>query len=211
MSPSLSDKWREGPLVGVVAQLKPEKGLGTFLEAAARVSPLLPNVRFLVVGDGPLRWELETSTQHLGLDRRVRFLGFRSDARALVELLDVLVVPSLSEGAPLVVLEAMAAAIPVVASAVAGIPDQIRHEMEGLLVPPGDSTALGDALVDLLRNPGRARRLGEAGRRRWASEFNYTTMVRRVEAVYRSALGKPAVQGATPEELVLQTPLGEES
>ena len=211
VSPSLSDKWREGPLVGVVAQLKPEKGLGTFLEAAARVSPLLPNVRFLVVGDDPLRWELETSTQHLGLDRRVRFLGFRSDARALVELLDVLVVPSLSEGAPLVVLEAMAAAIPVVASAVAGIPDQIRHEMEGLLVPPGDSTALGDALVDLLRNPGRARRLGEAGRRRWASEFNYTTMVRRVEAVYRSALGKPAVQGATPEELVLQTPLGEES
>jgi len=121
------------------------------------------------------------------------------------------VVPSLSEGAPLVVLEAMAAAIPVVANAMGGIPDQIRHDREGLLVPPGDSTALGDALLGLLRSPTRARDLGEAGRQRWASEFNHATMVRRVEAVYRSALGKPAVQGATPEELELQTPLGEES
>ena len=210
-SPSLPDEWREEPLVGVVAQLKPEKGLSTFLEAAARVSPLLPDVRFLVVGDGPLRGDLEALAQHVGVDRRVRFLGFRSDARALVELLDVLVVPSLSEGAPLVVLEAMAAGIPVVASAVGGIPEQIRHEKEGLLVPPGDSTALGDALDGLLRNPARARDLGEAGHQRWASKFNYATMVRRVEAVYHSALGKPAMQGATPEEPELQTPLGEES
>ena len=214
-SPLLPDEWREGPLVGVLAQLKPEKGLSTFLEAAAHVSPLLPNVRFLVIGDGPLRGDLEASTQHLGLNQRVRFLGFRSDARALVELLDVLVVPSLSEGAPLVVLEAMAAGIPVVASRVGGIPDQIRHEREGLLVPPGNSAALGNALVGLLRNPARARRLGEAGRQRWASEFSYATMVRRVEAVYRTALGKPAAQAAIPEELELhtepQTPLGEES
>jgi len=79
-SPSLTDEWREGPLVGVVAQLKCEKGLRLFLEAAARVSPLLPNVRFLVVGDGPLRGELEALAEHLGLGGRVRFLGFRSDA-----------------------------------------------------------------------------------------------------------------------------------
>jgi glycosyltransferase involved in cell wall biosynthesis len=213
--PSVADKRREGPLVGVVAQLKPEKGLGTFLEAAARVSPLLPNVHFLVVGDGPLRGELEALAERLDLDRHVRFVGYRSNARALVELLDVLVVPSLSEGAPLVVLEAMAAGIPVVASAVGGIPEQIRHEREGLLFPPGDSTALGDALLGLLRNPARARHLGEAGRRRSASEFSHAIMVRRVEAVYRTALGEPAVQGATPEELALhtelQTPLGEES
>jgi L-malate glycosyltransferase len=149
------------------------------------------------------------------LDRHVRFVGYRSNARALVELLDVLVVPSLSEGAPLVVLEAMAAGIPVVASAVGGIPDQIRHEREGLLVPPGNSTALGDALLGLLRNPAPARRLGEAGRQRWVSEFSYATMVRRVEAVYRTALGKPAAEPAIPEELELhtkpQTLLGEES
>ena len=206
-SPSLSDQWREGPLVGVVAQLKPEKGLSNFLEAAARVSRLLPDVRFLVVGDGPLRGELEGLAEGLGVGRHVRFLGFRSDARALVELLDVLVVPSLSEGAPLVVLEAMAAGIPVVASAVGGIPDQIRHEKEGLLVPPGDSTALGDALLGLLRNSARARRLGEAGRQRWTSEFSYATMVGRVEAVYRSALGRPAMQGATPDEQEIQTEL----
>ena len=210
-SPSLSDEWLEGPLVGVVAQLKPEKGLGTFLEAAAHVSPLLSNVRFLVVGDGPLREELEALAERLDLDRHVRFLGFRSNARALVELLDVLVVPSLSEGAPLVILEAMAAGIPVVASAVGGIPDQIRHEREGLLVPPGNSAALGDALFGLLQDLAHARHLGEAGRQRWASEFSYATMVRRVEAVYWSALGRPAVQAATPEELELQTTFGDES
>ena len=191
-SPSLLEEWQEGPLVGVVAQLKPEKGLSTFLEAAAQVSPLLPNVRFLVVGDGLLRGELEALAEHLGVGGRVRFLGFRSDARALVELLDVLVVPSLSEGTPLVVLEAMAAGIPVIASAVGGIPDQIRHEKEGLLVPPGDSTALGEALLGLLRNPARARDLGEAGHQRWATEFNHSTMVLRVEAVYRSAAHAPS-------------------
>jgi len=173
----LSDEWREEPLVGVVAQLKPEKGLRTFLEAAAQASQLLPDVRFVVVGDGPLRGQLEALAQRAGVDRRVRFLGFRSDARALVELLDVLVVPSLSEGTPLVVLEAMAAGIPVVASAVGGIPDQIRHEKEGLLVPPGDSAALADALIGLLRDPARARDLGEAGHQRWATEFNHATMV----------------------------------
>ena len=105
----------------------------------------------------------------------------------------------------------MAAGIPVVACAVGGIPDQIRHGKEGLLVPPGDSTALSDALISLLQNPARARSLGEAEHQRWASEFNYAIMVRRVEAVYRSALGEPAVQGAGPEELQLQTPPGEQS
>ena len=203
--PSLPGEWREGPVVGVVAQLKPEKGLNTFLEAAARVSPLLPNVRFLVVGDGPLRGELEASTEHLGLNQRVRFLGFRSDARALVELLDVLVVPSLSEGAPLVVLEAMAAAVPVVGSAVGGIPDQIRHEREGLLVPPGDLVALGDALLRLLRSPTYARRLGEAGRQRAAADFGYGTMLRQIEAVYRNALRAPRTQYASHKGRGLRT------
>jgi len=135
----------------------------------------------------------------------VRFLGFRSDARALVELLDVLVVPSLSEGTPLVTLEAMTAGVPVVASAVGGIPDQIRHEKEGILVPPEDSTALSDALVGLLRDLTHACQLGEAGRKRAASTFNHAIMVRRVEAVYRSSLGKPAARCINSEEGKLQT------
>ncbi len=178
-----------------------------FLQAAARVAPLFPEANFLVVGDGPLREELAALSERLGLGRRVHFLGYRSDARAIIGMLDVLVVSSHSDGAPLVVLEAMEAGVPVVASAVGGIPDQIRDEREGLLVPPGDPVALGDALLCLLRDPVYARRLGEAGRLRAVSELGYPTLLRRVEAVYRAALSsRRSIAGRpTPEEVSPRT------
>jgi glycosyltransferase involved in cell wall biosynthesis len=193
LSGALPDGWLEGPLVGVVARLQPEKGVADFLTAAARVSKLSPRVRFIVVGDGPLREELLALARRIGVEDRVRFLGYRTDARALVGLMDVLVVPSLTEGSPLIVLEAMAAGVPVVASAVGGIPDQVRHGEEGLLVPPGDQEALAGALGELLRDPDRARLLGVAGRRRTMNEFSHEEMVRRIKAVYRAVLdGKTA-------------------
>jgi glycosyltransferase involved in cell wall biosynthesis len=191
---------RERPLVGVVARLQPEKGVANFLKAAARVAPRFPEAHFVIAGDGPLRQELVALAEDLGLRDRVHFLGFRSDASALMGSLDVLVVPSLTEGSPLVTLEAMAAGVPVVASAVGGIPDQTRHDKEGLLVPPGDTGAMGDAIVALLRDPARARSLGEAGRRRATSEFSHAAMVRRIEDVYRDILGQPAPQSITPDE-----------
>jgi glycosyltransferase involved in cell wall biosynthesis len=193
---TLPDAWLEGPLVGVVARLQPEKGVATFLEAAARVSKVSPEARFLVVGDGPLREELLGLAKRVGVGDRVRFLGYRVDARALIGLLDVLVIPSLTEGSPLIVLEAMAAGIPVVASAVGGIPDQARHGEEGILVPPGDPSALANALGALLRDPAHARRLGETGRRRTENEFSHETLVRRIEAVYRAALDGKTAQDA---------------
>ncbi|MDQ3795292.1 MAG: glycosyltransferase family 4 protein [Actinomycetota bacterium] len=196
---------RERPLVGVVARLQPEKGVARFLKAAARVAPQFPEVHFVVAGDGPLRQELAALTEDLDLGNRVHFLGFRSDASELMRSLDVLVVPSLTEGSPLVTLEAMAAGIPVVASAVGGIPDQIRHDKEGLLVPPGDTDAIGDALLALLRDPDKARRLGEAGRRRAAAHFSHATMVWQIEGVYRDVLGRPAAQSVTPGEPELRT------
>ncbi len=198
-SPALPAEWQEGPLIGRVARLQPEKGIATFLEAAARVSALFPEARFLVVGDGPLRGELETLAERFGLNGRVHFLGVRPNARTLIEHLDVLVVSSLSDGAPLVALEAMAGAVPVVGSAVGGIPDQIRHGRVGLLVPPGDPVALGDALLRLLRSPAYARRLGEAGRQRAAADFGYETMLRQVEAVYHNALRAPRARYASPQ------------
>ena len=192
--PDIPDGLRGRPLVGVVARHQPEKGVQTFLKAAARVALRFPEVRFLVVGDGPLRGELEFLAERVGLSERVYFLGFRSDAASIMRSLDVLVVPSRTEGSPLVTLEAMAAGVPVVASAVGGIPDQIRHESEGLLVPSGDPVALSDALLRLLGDPGFGRALGEAGRLRAATEFGYATMLRRIEAVYRAALGQPSAQ-----------------
>jgi glycosyltransferase involved in cell wall biosynthesis len=190
---TLPEGWLAAPLVGVVARLQPEKGVADFLEAAARVSRDSLEARFLVVGDGPLREELLGLAERVGLGDRVRFLGYRKDARSLVGLMDILVVPSLTEGSPLIVLEAMAAGVAVIASAVGGIPDQVRHDEEGILVPPGDPGALGDALGALLRDPDYARRLGEAGVRRTENEFSHEMMVRRIEAVYRAALdGAPA-------------------
>ncbi len=185
---ALPDGWLEGPLVGVFARLQPEKGVANFLKAAARVSRIFPEARFIVVGDGPLREKLLGLAERVGLEGRVRFLGYRADARALIGLTDVLMVPSLTEGSPLIVLEGMAAGVPVVASAVGGIPDQIRHGEEGILVPPGDPGALSDALGALLRDPAHARRLGEAGRRRAQNEFNHETLVRCIEGIYKAAL-----------------------
>jgi L-malate glycosyltransferase len=190
LADTLPEGWSERPLVGVVARLQPEKGVATFLKAAARVSKVSQEARFLVVGDGPLREELLELVGHLGLRERVCFLGYRADARGLIGLLDVLVVPSLTEGSPLIVLEAMAAGVPVVASAVGGIPDQVRHDEEGVLVPPDDPDALVGALGSLLEDPARARRLGETGRRRTENEFSYDALVRRIEAVYHIALGE---------------------
>lgn len=199
-SGALPDEWQEGPLIGAVARLQPEKGISNLLKAAARVSPSCPEARFLIIGDGPLREELLRLADRLGLRERVRFLGHRADARALIGLLDVLVVPSLTEGTPLIVLEAMAAGVPVVASAVGGIPDQVRQDKEGLLVPPDDTAALGDALLELLQDPEAARLLGEAGRQRADSGFAHAAMVRKTEAVYQAALGRPPAQSAAPEE-----------
>ena len=183
---------RAGPTVGVIARLQPEKGVAYFLQAAAQVAQSAPEARFVIVGDGPLRQDLASLRDHLGLRERVQFLGLRVDAPALVAGLDVLVVPSLpslsGEGTPLVILEAMAAGVPIVASAVGGIPEQIGHEREGLLVPPGDPEALSAAILSLLQDPAWARRLGEAGRRRLATRFNPVTMLRQTECIYRAAL-----------------------
>ena len=186
--PLPSDLGGEGPVVGVVARLQPEKGVASFLKAASHVARELPEARFVVVGDGPLREDLLGLAEDLGVRDQVHFLGFRPDAQALLELMDVVAVPSVSEGTPLIVLEAMSAGVPVVASRVGGIPGQIRPGREGLLVPPGDAKALGNALLSLLRDPERAWRMGEAGRLRAETEFSHETMVRKVEGLYREAL-----------------------
>src|SRR5829696_194955 len=199
LADTLPDGWSERQLVGVVARLQPEKGVATFLKAAAHASKISPEVRFLVVGDGPLREELLDLVGRVGLRERVRFLGYRADARALTGLLDVLVVPSLTEGSPLIVLEAMAAGVPVVASAVGGISYQVRHGEEGVLVPPDDPDALAGALGALLGDPAHAHRLGEAGRRRTENEFSHEALVRRIEAVCRAALGGENAQDAARE------------
>jgi glycosyltransferase involved in cell wall biosynthesis len=182
--PPLPVRARGRRLVGRVSRLAPEKGIDVFLRAAAQLAARDPAVHFLVVGDGPERARLEALAGALGVAGRVDFLGFREDARVVIAELDVLAVTSLSDGAPLVVLEAMEAGVPVVASAVGGLPDQVAHGRDGLLVPPGDPDALAGALGGLLRDPDRRRALGAAGRRR-VGAGGHDRLVEGMEAVYR--------------------------
>ncbi len=147
----------DGPLVGVVARLYPEKGVAVFLRAAALLAQSVADAGFVVVGDGPQRGMLERLATDLGV--AVTFLGFRPDGPALIGELDLLVIPSLSEGTPLVLLEGVAAGVPVVATTVGGIPEQVSDGIEALLVPPGDDRALADACRRILADRAFGARL----------------------------------------------------
>jgi glycosyltransferase involved in cell wall biosynthesis len=184
-----------GPLVGVVARLQPEKGVAVFLRAAGRLIQSVPAARFVVIGDGPQRASLERLAASLGVP--VTFMGFRLDGAALLGALDLLVVPSFSEGTPLVVLEAAAAGVPVVASAVGGIPEQACHGVEALLVAPGDASALEAACRRLLLDPALAAQLAAAAQRK-LREADPHAQLDAVEALYRQVLNAEPVGLASP-------------
>jgi glycosyltransferase involved in cell wall biosynthesis len=173
------------PVVLVVARLEEQKGHAYLLEAAQHI----PEVDLAFAGEGSKRSELEAQADALGLADRVRFLGFRSDVPDLLAECDIFVLPSLCEGMPLAVLEAMAARKPVVATAISGIDETVVHGVTGVLVPPGDPAALANAIWSLLADPEASMRLGMAGRARVEREFQAETMVARVESVYQELLG----------------------
>lgn len=168
------------PVVLALARLAPQKGLSYLLQAAVQI----PEAVFAIAGDGPERATLETQARTLGVDGRVIFLGYQTDVAALLAGCDVFVLPSLYEGLPISVLEAMAAGKPVVATAVGGTDEAVLPGQTGLLVPPADPLALADALRSILSNPTLARRLALAGQRRVQEEFTTAEMVQRVTQVY---------------------------
>jgi L-malate glycosyltransferase len=144
-----------GPVFAAVARLSPEKNLPQLVAAFAGVAAAEPDARLLVVGDGPQREALRGQVEQAGLHERVRFAGVRADMERIYPLVDCLVLPSLSEGMPLVVLEAMAHGIPVIASAVGDVPALLAHSQHGRLVPPGDEAALRTAMLEALSGRGR--------------------------------------------------------
>jgi glycosyltransferase involved in cell wall biosynthesis len=173
-----------GPLVLVVARLDPDKGHRHLLAAAA----LLPDVRFVLAGEGPERGALEALASELRLDERVRFLGHRSDIPQLLAACDVMALPSSFEGLPISVLEAMASGTAVVASNIGGVDELVHHNVTGLLVEPRDAPALAGAIRRLVDDPALAARLADAARENVAQEFSASTMARRVAAVYDRVL-----------------------
>jgi glycosyltransferase involved in cell wall biosynthesis len=154
-------------VIGTVARLDDErKGIRDFLQAAARIQPVTDDARFLIVGEGVHRAEYEQLAAELGVDNRVTFTGWRADVPRLLDAMDVFVMPSLFEGGPTSVLEAMAMALPVVATRVGMVPEVIDDGVTGLTVPPGDSVAIASALEELLGNPSLRHSLGTAARLR---------------------------------------------
>jgi len=175
-------------VVTVIANLIQYKGHRFLLEACRIVRERYPRIVVLLVGDGPCRAELEGMANRLGLASTVRFLGSRTDIPQVLALTDLVAHPSLEEGFPNAVLEAMAAGKAVVATDVGGISEAVVHGETGLLVPPGDPTVLAEAIVQLLQDPARAAAMGRAGQERAISRFGMDRMVRETEGLYEELL-----------------------
>jgi len=175
--------------LGVVGSLIPRKGQRDLLEALAILARedgmANGEIRLWVIGEGEERPALEERARELGLGAAVRFLGPRPGAAGLMRLLDLLVVPSLVETTPFVVLEAMAASRPVVATRIFGIPEMVVDGLTGSLVAPSDPPDLARALRPLLRDPELRREMGLAGRDRYAALFTADRMARETEIAYR--------------------------
>jgi glycosyltransferase involved in cell wall biosynthesis len=174
--------------IGMVANLRPVKGIDVFLRAAARVAPECPDVTFHVAGDGPQRPELEKMIAELGLAGRCHLHGLVDDIPSFLADLDIALLSSRAEGTPNAVLEYMAAGRPIVATSVGGVASIVSHDVEGWLVPPESPESLASAVVALLNDPARASRLAGAGRQRAQLRFSRAACIARYENLYSRML-----------------------
>jgi len=177
-------------VVGTVARLVEPKALHFLIKAVAQVSKAVPQVRLVIVGDGPLRGDLESAAADQGISDRVLFTGSRSDIPEMLAAFDIFALSSISEGLPVSLLEAMAAGKPIVATKVGGIPEALADGREGLLVEPGDPDALAEAVRELACNPDLAARLGRQAAEKVAAEYSIAATVRKLEEVYLRLLDR---------------------
>lgn len=172
-------------LIGTVGRLTPVKGLTYLLQSVSILLRQRANVRLLIVGDGVIRKDLEAQARDLGIGENVVFLGHREDTDELLQALDIFVLPSLNEGIPMALLEAMAASRAVVASRVGGIPEIVEDGVDGILVEPMNSTQLAENCGRLIESPEIAMKMGEQARKRVVQEFSATAMADRVAGLYK--------------------------
>jgi len=192
---SVLDAWREelrlerdNTIVGIIASLQPIKDHATLLRAVAKLAPEWPRLRLVVVGHGALLDNLERLATELGIADKVRFAGLRPQTPSFHFLFDISVLCSLSEGFPNSLVEAMAAARPIVATHVGGVVDAVRDGENGLLVDPGDVDGLARAIGALLADPARREAMGRAGVTRARAEFDARVVVRSLERLYEELL-----------------------
>lgn len=174
------------PLVGAIGSIFPEKRILELVRAVALVLRAVPEARLLLVGDGPADYirRVKSESETLGIASRVIWTDFRNDVARLMGALDLLVVASADESFSFAVAEAMAAGLPVVATAVGGIPETLSDGIHGFVVPLGDTARMVDAIVSLLNDPDLRRRFGEAGRARAVDQLSATAQVGKIEALF---------------------------
>lgn len=184
----------DAPVIGIAARLDPLKDHITLFHAFAKLAPAAPAPHLVCVGDGPMRRELTDLIRTLGLQDRVHLIGTLTPTINVHQLFDVSVLCSTTEGFPNAVIEAMAAARPVVATRVGGIVDAIEDQETGMLVAPSDADALAAALAQLLGAPDRARALGSAARAHVRTEYHQDNVIRRLSAWYASLTASPTLR-----------------
>ena len=177
------------PVIGTTARLTELKGINHALYAVSQIREDMPNIRYVVFGDGQQREELQTIAQSLGITENVMWMGYRNDVQNLLPALDIFLFPSLREAMGISIVEAMAAKIPTIATTIGGIPEVVTSDV-GILVPPADPVAMSEAVISLLRDPAKRAELGSRAWERAQSEFSAQKMAARTLGVYAALLEK---------------------
>lgn len=177
-------------LMATVGNLRHQKGYPYLIEAVPGIIERFPDARFLFVGRGPMEDALKARCRELGIDNVVIFAGYRSDIKDLYEASDVALLPSLYEGLPISLIEAMAMELPVISTKVSGIPELVVDGRTGLLIDPADSTQIVEAVNALLADDDRRKRMGAAGRQRVVDTFNLFRMRDELFAFYEQKLNE---------------------
>jgi glycosyltransferase involved in cell wall biosynthesis len=195
-------------VIGYVGWLIPIKGVTHLVNAMVRVAEKYPKSILVLVGKGDEKGEeeikLKEQVENLRLNDKVYFLGWRSDVDEIMGCFDIFVLPSSNEGMGRVLVEAMAAGLPVVASRVGGIPDLIKDGQNGILVPPADAIALGNGIAALLEDKAKRKRMGQAGTK-MCRQYSTEAMVERIDGLYRELLEECSHRANTPVRFLLDT------
>ncbi len=179
-------------VVGAAGRLSRDKGFGNLVEAATEILRAEPSVGIVLFGEGPLRQDLVRRIAAAGLQRRFVLAGFRRDLDEFVPFFDLLVLPSYTEGLPNVVLEAFAAGVPVVATAVGGTPEVVTEGVSGYLVPPGQPPLLARRILDALASEERRRAMGQRGRERVLRDFTFAAQALQYQRFFDALTGRRA-------------------
>jgi len=180
--------WCPKPVIGIVARLVPSKGVDVFLRGIQLLRPEVPDLRAVVIGDGPAKLQLQALSRELGLTSVVSFLGHCDDVSSQLNKIAVFVLPTRSEGLGISVMEAMSQGVPVVVTAVGGVPELVQHNITGLLIRPDDYGSIARYVRQILGDRDKAEIMRRAAYSYMSSNYSLNTMLKGTHGLYRRVL-----------------------